>query len=230
MAKTPKQPKPKNKVPKAPTTQRFMQIAEIRDGAVVLRDGSIRGVLLASSVNFSLKSEDEQEALIAGYVGFLNTLDFPLQIVIQSRKLSIDNYLARLAASEAEQTNDLLRLQIAEYRKFVKELVDLGEIMSKRFFVTVSYDPISDKKRSFWSRIQDVITPARAVRLREEKFQERKRDLTTRMEHVAGNLNSLGIATAPLDTQSLIELYYGAYNPEVAAVQKLPPIEQLQIE
>lgn len=207
-----------------------MQIAEIRDGVVVLRDGSLRGILLASSVNFSLKSEDEQEALIAGYVQFLNTLDFPLQIVIQSRKLSIDNYLTRLAASEAEQTNDLLRLQIAEYRKFVKELVDLGEIMSKRFFVTVPYDPISDRKRSFWARIQDLVTPARAVRLREEKFQERKRDLSTRMEHVAGNLNSLGIATAPLDTQSLIELYYGAYNPEVAAVQKLPPVEQLQVE
>lgn len=220
----------KIKAPKAPSTQRFMQIAEIRDGVVVLRDGSLRGVLLASSVNFSLKSEEEQEALIAGYVQFLNTLDFPLQIVIQSRKLSIDNYLVRLAASEAEQTNDLLRLQIAEYRKFVKELVDLGEIMSKRFFVTVPYDPISDKKRSFWSRLQDVITPARAVRLHEAKFEERKRDLSTRMEHVAGNLNSLGIATAPLDTQSLIELYYGAYNPEVAAVQKLPPVEQMQVE
>jgi len=148
---------------KLPSTQRFLAIAEIRDGTVVLRDGTLRTALLCSSVNFSLKSDEEQEALIAGYVQFLNTLDFPLQIVVQSRKLSIDTYLSRLAESEKNQTNELLRLQIADYRKFVSELVELGAIMSKRFFMVVPYNPLSDKKRGFFSRLQDVITPARAV-------------------------------------------------------------------
>lgn len=229
MAENVKQPKA-SKAAKLPSTQRFLAISEVRDGTVVLRDGTLRSVLLCSSVNFSLKSEEEQEALIAGYVQFLNTLDFPLQIVVQSRKLSIDPYLSRLAESEKNQTNELLRLQIADYRKFVAELVELGAIMSKRFFMIVPYDPVSDKKRGFWSRIQDVVAPARAVRLREEKFGERRKELLQRTEHVIGNMGSLGITAVPLDTQSLIELFYNLYNPEVSAVQKLPPVDQIQVE
>src|SRR3989344_107141 len=97
------------------STQAYLDIAEIKDNAVILKDGSIRAVLLASSVNFALKSEDEQNAIIQGYISFLNSLDFPLQIVVQSRKLNIDQYLEDLKQKEQSQTNELLRTQISEY-------------------------------------------------------------------------------------------------------------------
>src|SRR3989338_3121656 len=119
------------------STQRFLDIAEIRDDFVILRDGTMRSVLLCASVNFSLKSEDEQNAIIAGYISFLNSFDFPIQIVIQSRNFNVDPYLERLKVMEKEQTNELLRLQTADYREFISELVSLGQITSKKFYVVV---------------------------------------------------------------------------------------------
>ena len=113
---------------KKASTQQHLPIVGIRDNVVIMRDGSLRSVLLASSVNFALKSEDEQNATISGYVSFLNSFDFPLQIVVQSRKLNIDGYLEKLQTIAREQTNDLLKLQTREYRQFVKELLDLEKI------------------------------------------------------------------------------------------------------
>jgi hypothetical protein len=115
------------------STQQYLDIAEIKNDSVALKDGTLRAVLLVSSINFALKSEDEQNASISAYVSFLNALDFPLQIVIQSRKLNIDVYLEQLAQRERMLSNELLRAQISDYREYVKELVELGEIMSKRF-------------------------------------------------------------------------------------------------
>src|SRR3989338_4007256 len=104
---------------KLPATQTYLPIAEIKDGTVLLKDGTLRSVLLVSSLNFALKSEDEQNAIISAYVGFLNSIDFPIQIVVQSRRLQIKPYLERLIKMELEQTNELLRIQTADYRSFV---------------------------------------------------------------------------------------------------------------
>src|SRR3989339_1848524 len=142
--------KNKSKKSTAEPTQKFLHIAEVRDDLVVLNDGTVRGVILVSSVNFDLKSEDEQKAIIGNYVNFLNSIDYPLQIVIQSRPLDIDDYLDRLKKVEREQTNELLRMQTAEYRQYVSELVEIGDIMTKRFYVVVPYDPISDKQKSWF--------------------------------------------------------------------------------
>ena len=106
-----------------PSTQRYLQIAEIRDDTIIMKDGGLRTVLLVSSINFALKSEDEQNAIISGYVSFLNSLDTPLQILIQSRKLDLDQYLEFLKQSEEQQANDLLKMQMSEYRQYVTELV-----------------------------------------------------------------------------------------------------------
>ena len=113
------------------STQQYLDIAEFREDTVIMRDGTLRAVLLVASINFALKSEDEQNAIIAAYVGFLNNLDFPLQIVIQSRELNIDNYLSFLKQKEKEQTNELLKIQTAEYLQYVGELISLGKIMNK---------------------------------------------------------------------------------------------------
>ncbi|OGL74009.1 hypothetical protein A3F28_01280 [Candidatus Uhrbacteria bacterium RIFCSPHIGHO2_12_FULL_57_11] len=213
-----------------PATQRFLDIAEIREDTVILKDGTLRAVLLVSSINFALKGEEEQEAIIAGYVGFLNALEFPLQIVIHSRKLNIEDYLIRLVEAEKTQTNELLKAQIADYRSFVGELITLGEIMAKRFYVVVPYDPFTNKRKGFFARLQEVFQPASAVRLKEKQFQERKHDLDFRIDNVVSNLGSLSVQAVRLDTQSLIELYYGVYNPDVAETQKLADVGKIQVE
>ncbi len=215
----------------AASTQRFLDIAEIRDDIVVMKDGTMRAVLIVSSVNFSLKSEDEQEAMIMAYMSFLNTLEEPIQIVIQSRKLNIDDYMNRLKAQESQLTNELLKTQIGDYRQFVGELVELGEIMQKKFFVVVPYNPASAVRKGFFSRLSETLSPLVSVRLREERFRERKKELMVRLDSVRASLNSMGIQSAILDTQTLIELYYASYNPALSQVQKLgAATDKLQIE
>ncbi len=215
---------------KRPASQTYLPIAEVRDGVVILKDGTLRSVLLTSSINFALKSEDEQNALISSYVSFLNSLDFPLQIVVQSRQLQIKPYLENLFKLEKEQPNELLRAQIADYRAFVSELVDIGQIMTKKFFVVVPYDPASSMKKSFWSRLKEVAKPALSVRLKDERFKKRREDLDQRVRKVLSGLQGMNLEVVQLDTQSLIELYYGSYNPDISIAEQLQPINDLQIE
>ncbi|MBI5230243.1 MAG: hypothetical protein HY981_03035 [Candidatus Magasanikbacteria bacterium] len=213
-----------------PSTRAHLAISEIRDDVVIMKDGTLRAVFLVSSINFALKSEEEQEALISAYVGFLNTLEFPLQVVIQSRQLNIDNYLGRLQEAEKIQPNELLRMQINDYRQFISELVDLGQIMTKRFYVVISYDPLSNKRKGFFSRFKEAFAAAAFIRLKEERFQQRKKDLMSRSDQTMGQLQGLGVQVALLDTQSLIELYYTVYNPELMDTEKLAKMDQLQVE
>lgn len=213
-----------------PTTQQHLPIQEIRDGMVVLKDGTVRGVFLVSSINFALKSEDEQNAIISSYVGFLNSLDHPLQIVVQSRQLQIKPYLENLAKVEQEQDNELLRVQIADYRSFIAELVDIGEIMTKRFFVIVPYDPLSNKRKGFWTRLKEVARPISSIRLKDKMFDQRREELGSRMRQVQNGLQALGLTVAQLDTQSLIELYYSSYNPDIAFAEELAPLNTLQVD
>jgi hypothetical protein len=213
-----------------PSTQQFLDIMEIRDDAAILKDGTLRAVILVSSVNFALKGEDEQNAIIQAYVSFLNTLDYPLQIVIQSRKLDIDGYLDRLKVAEKEQTNELLRMQIADYRKYIAELLELGDIMSKKFYVVVPYNPMSDKKKGFAPRLIESFMAPQVIKLKTEKFMRYSNELTQRVETIIGGLNSMGLSSIRLDTQSLIELFYNTYNPELAKEEKLVDINKLRIE
>lgn len=213
-----------------PSTKQYLDIAEIREDVVIMKDGTLRAVFLASSINFALKSEEEQDAIISGYVQFLNSIDFPLQVVIQSRRLNIERYLEKLKEQGKKQTNELLKMQIADYRGFVGELIQLGDIMSKKFYVVVPYSPFTNQRKGFFSRFKELLTPASAVRLHQEKFLKRKRDLLLRVESVSTGLQSMGIQTAMLDTQSLIELFYNAYNPDLMETEKLVPLNNLRIE
>jgi hypothetical protein len=212
------------------STQMFLDIVEIRDEVVILRDGTIRAVLLVSSINFALKGEDEQNAIIQAYVSFLNSLDYPLQIVIQSRKLDIDNYLEMLKTREKEQTNELLRMQISSYRKYIMELLELGEIMSKKFYVVVPYNPLSDKKKSFFSRTIEAFSAPKIIRIKTERFIHHRNELIQRVEFILSGLNSMSLSAVMLDTQGLIELYYNTYNPETSKQQKMADISKLRIE
>ena len=121
------------------STQQFLEIDQIKDGIVILRNKSLRGVMMVNSINFALMSEDEQNAVIGQFQSFLNSLDFPLQIIIQSRRLNITSYLDKLKDLENRQSNDLLRTQIIEYRNFINEIVSGGSIMNKSFYVVVPF-------------------------------------------------------------------------------------------
>ncbi|OGY45074.1 MAG: hypothetical protein A2729_03385 [Candidatus Buchananbacteria bacterium RIFCSPHIGHO2_01_FULL_39_14] len=224
-----KSPKLANKKVTA-STQHHLDIAEIKEDCVLLKDGTLRAVLLVSSINFSLKSEDEQNAIIAAYIGFLNFLEFPLQIVIQSRRLDIDGYLERLKKIEKEQTNELLRMQTTEYRQYVSELVEIGDIMTKRFYVIVPYDPLSDRQKSWWKRLFGLFAAAKDVKLSQQDFIKRRHALFQRVEHIVSGLASMSLKSVLLDTQSLIELYYNTYNPDIYNKEKLVEIDKLRVE
>lgn len=212
------------------STQQYLDIAEIKDDVVIMKDGTLRSVLLVSSINFALKSEDEQNAVINSYVMFLNNLNFMLEIVIQSRELDIDNYLNYLKEKEKQQLNKLLKIQTAEYVEYIKELTSIGKIMNKRFYVVVPYNPLSDKHKSFFSLLQEAIKPATSIKLKEKSFLRYKEMLNRRLESVIGGLESIGVSVARLDTQSLIELYYKTYNPETAKNQNLAEVQKLRVE
>lgn len=213
-----------------PSTQRYLQIAEIRDDTVIMKDGSIRAVLIVSSINFDLKSEDEQVAIIQSYTQFLNALDFPLQVVVQSRKFNIDEYLERLKTIEKNQTNDLLKLQTAEYRQYISELVELADLMSKRFYVVVPYSPQEKKHRGFTQKVKDLFMPAGVLKLKQEQFLEYKSELFKRVDFVIDGLASIGgLKSVVLDTQGLIELYYSTYNPQTAEQQPLAQMKEINV-
>lgn len=211
-------------------TQRFLDIAEIREDVVVLKDGTLRAVVMVSSINFALKSVDEQQATIQAYMQFLNGLECPVQVVIQSRRMNIDAYVQALNDQEKQMENELLKTQIRDYRSFVQELVELGQIMQKRFYLVIPFDPVTDKKRSFWTKLGEAITPASVIKLSEKKFRERREALMQRAQITIGGLTSMGLQGILLDTQSLIELYYTVYNPDVYDTEKLTDVRELRIE
>lgn len=218
----------KNKI--SVSTQQYLNIAEIKDDTVVMKDGTLRAVLLVSSINFALKSEDEQNAVIDSYVRFLNNIGFTLEIVIQSRELDIENYLQYLKGKEKEQTNKLLKVQTADYIEYIKELTSLGKIMNKRFYVVVPYNPLTDKRQGFFNLMGEALKPATVIKLKEKTFRNYQEMLGRRVESVVGGLESMGVAVARLDTQSLIELYYKTYNPETAKNQELVELEKIRVE
>ncbi len=224
-------PKPSVKVKRnAPSTQRFLDILEIKDDVVVLKDGSIRAVILVSSVNFDLKSDEEQAAVISSYVQFLNSIDFPLQIVVQSRKLNVDSYIGKLRELEKQQTNELLKQQTGEYRQYIQELVEIADIMTKRFYVVVPFSGTSGRTKKFWTRLIDAFSTTNVIHLKQKKFEEFRTDLMKRVDYVMDGLASAGLKSAVLDTQSLIELYFNTYNPETSAQEQLVEVGKIQLE
>ncbi len=212
------------------STQRFLNIMEIRDDTVILKDGTLRGLILVSSINFSLKSEDEQNAVISGYVQFLNSLEFPLQVLIQSKKLNIDDYLERLKAIEKEQVNDLLKMQTREYRQYIAELVSLADIMSKKFYMVVPYAGVSIKAKGFMTMLKESMSPASIINIKQKKFEKYRFELSKRIEYIIDGLSSIGLKSVALDTQSLIELFYNTYNPDTYDQQQLVDINKLNLE
>ncbi len=197
------------------TTQDFVPIKEIRQGVAVLKDGSLRSVVMVSSINFGLKSNDEKTAIITEFQNFLNSLDFSLQIFIQSRQIDIRPYLNVLEQRKLDQTNELLKVQIKEYIEFIRFFTDTHNVMSKNFFVVIPYTPaILNVNKSGWlagllGRNKNKL----AGEIANSNFEENVAQLNQRLNVVRNGLARVGLRTEPLETEELIELYFKIFNP-----------------
>ncbi len=202
--------------PHSTPAQSFVPVKEIRDGVVTLKDGSYRGILLCSSVNFGLKSEDEQRAIIGGFQTFLNTLDFPIEIVIQSRKMDIRPYLALLKKKEKDQQTELLRLQLREYMSFIRSFTENTNIMTKSFYVVVPYSPTGTSNAK--NVVGHMFGKKNANNESEKEknnvsFDEYRVQLSQRLELISSGLGASGIRATALGTEEIIELFYRSFNP-----------------
>lgn len=197
------------------TVQQFLEIEDIKEGVILLKDKSLRGVLMVSSLNFALKSEEEQNAIIYQFQNFLNSLDFPIEIVIQSRRVNLTGYLDKLKELAEKQENELLKIQTVEYLNFVKSLLAKGIIMTKNFFVIVPFYPF---------KIPGMEKKKMPKAISDEQFQMAKSQLWQRMEFVAIGLRRCGLPSIPLTTSELIELFWSLYHPDEAEVGYYPQI------
>lgn len=213
------------------SAQQYLDIAEIRDGVVILRDGSLRAVLMASSVNFALKSEEEQNAIIYGYQEALNSLGFPMQILVTSRRIDLAPYLRELDEREEQQEGELMKIQLQEYREYIRELVRVSNVMTKNFYVVLPFAPAQAKEEGVLSRFSKSLrVRGGSASLSPTDFTRYKDQLWQRVDQLATNLRGIGIRIVPLNTQEIIELYYTLYNPDTSRNQHLAPVEDIEME
>lgn len=201
---------------KAQATQDFVPIKEVRNGIVILKDGSMRGLLMASSINLALKSQDEQSAIIGQFQNFLNSLEFSVQFFIESRDLDIRPYLAILEERYAAELDDLMKIQIREYISFIKDFTARSNIMSKNFFIVVPYDPSLLGRGKGVGGVLSALVPSNTASsnvLTDEQFEEYRTQLEQRISVVEQGLVRTGVRVAPLGTEELIELFYKLFNP-----------------
>lgn len=194
-------------------TQQFVPVKEIRNGIVILKDGGYRGALLCSSVNFALKSADEQRAIIEGFQNFLNTLDFSIQIVVNSRKMDLRPYLALLSGKAEGQKTELMRIQLREYVEFIRSFADQANIMTKSFYIVVPYAPKVSvpTTASISANLFGGNKPSTAAS--EASFEENSVQLQQRMTLIVSGLGNTGVRAVPLGTEEVIELLYRSFNP-----------------
>ncbi len=211
------------------STQDFLELQDIREGILILKNNDIRGVLMVSSINFALKSEEDQAAIIYAFQSFLNSLDFSCQIIVQSRKINITPYLDSLKILREGQTNELLQIQTSSYIEFIKELVHGDAVMTKNFYVVVPYALTAIlgagaiTKQFNFSKLfggEKNKTPV----IKDEDFEKYKNQLWQRMEFLALGLKRCGLDSVPMTTPELIELFWAMHHPDQAEVGYSPEI------
>lgn len=217
----------------AASTQRNMRIAEIHDNFLILKNGGIRAVFEVSSINFNLKSEDEQNAIIYSYQSFLNTLEFPVQIVMRSKKLNLDNYLADLQKKGEKQKNPLLQTQTFEYVSYIKRLLEYANIMQKEFYIVVPYDPLRARKQTFLQRLfQRLKTTDNLSEIlrRHREFDQLQKGISQRINVVKTGLENCGLRVMQLTTDQLVRLFYQSYNPLTSRGEKVANTAELNLQ
>lgn len=226
-------PKPKSN---PNSTQNSLQIAEVRDGIVIMSDGTFRSVLMLKSINFDLMSPQEQEAVEFAYQGFLNSLYFPIQIFVRSQKVDLQPYIEKLDKIRAEHDNMLLAMLMEDYLIYMENLASQTNIMDKKFYIIIPYDKstestkkaIASDSRNFLTGLMNLFNNQEThVVVNENDLETAKSELRNRVQAVLSGLAQCGIQGLPLDTQELIELYYDTYNPDTATRQQLKNFDDL---
>jgi len=211
----------------APVQQKII-IDDIQEGVVVLAGGGgLRAILMTSSTNFALKSADEQDALISKYQMFLNSLDFSLQILIISRQLDISDYLAALDQKSKEQPNELLKIQISEYIDFIKNLIDVSNIMSQSFFVVVPIANVEKKESEGLLGKLNFLSSKKSSN-ENKSTDDLRAQLWQRVEYIVSGLAGMGLKSIPLNTQEITELFYHLYN--MGATEKPALVKETKSE
>lgn len=221
--------KPKNKSVNSASTQKYVDVDEIRDGVIVMKSSALRAVVLVSSLNFDLKSTEEQDAIINQYQQFLNSLDFPVQIVISSRRFNIEPYLTLLEDEVKQQQNELLRFQITEYKAFIKNLTEVSNIMSKYFYVVIPFSPVEDEHSGLLDKLFGIFRSKQAVDEHGSLFETYKAQLFQRVNHVSNALGSAGVNATALNTEEIIELLYNSYNPSLFTAAVIKNVENIEL-
>jgi len=218
----------KNKVV-GKTTQSFLRLSEIKNDTVVLDNGCLRAIVAVSSTNFDLKSQDEQNAIIMNFQRFVNSLEFSLQILMQSRKMEIGNYIEKLKNIADKQTNELLRVQTLEYIEFINRLIENASIMNKNFYCIVPLDEsIFPPAGGFFSKIFGG-GKTKEVKQRIENFEKFKEKLDNRVASLTSNLSSIGLQGVRLKTAEIIQLYYNSYNFDAAPTLDATKLSEMKI-
>jgi len=211
-----------------PRTQDFIPVKEIRDGIIVLEDGSLRAILLASAINIALKSADEQQAIVMQFQGFLNSIEFPVQISVQSRRYDIKPYLLTLERRIEQQEEELLRLQTKEYIEFIRWFTDSVNIMSKKFYVVIPYTGgavVDSSKGNIIGQLLGSNKKNDSFKAKSEKFEEQRSQLEQRVAVVKGGLSRFGVRSEQLNTEQAIEVFYNMFNPGENH-RNIPKLEQ----
>lgn len=231
---SPAKPAPPKSNPNS--TQNVLQIAEIRDGIVIMNDGTFRSVLMLKSINFDLMSPQEQEAVEFAYQGFLNSLYFPIQIFVRSQKVDLQPYIERLDKIRTEHDNMLLAMLMEDYLIYMDNLAQQTNIMDKKFYIVIPYFPhpesakkaVAADSKNFISGLASMFSSAEThVVINENDLETAKNELRNRVQAVLSGLAQCGVQGLPLDTQELIELYYDTYNPDTATRQQLKNFDDL---
>lgn len=210
------------------STQESLRISEIRDGVVIMRDGSLRAVVLGSAINFDLMSQQEQDGIELAFQSFLNSLHFPIQIVVRSQRLDLDSYIDGLKKQQQALDNQLLSNLMEDYIANIKGLIEEVNIMDKQFYVVVPFFPPIHTKEGFVSSVKGILGPQQAISVGETEFLQYKTELSQRIQLVSSGLSQMGVRAIPLATQELVDLYYTSYNPDVAVNQKLVETQGVQ--
>lgn len=214
------------------STQNLIDIADIREGTIILKSGALRQILMVSGMNFALKSEQEQNLVLSSYANFLNSIDFPAQVIIHSRKVNVNKYLDLIEKRKEEENNLILKNQVEEYQNFIGEFVRMNAIMVKNFFVVVPYEPIQIAKHAagalsglsgilpFGNKKTAAEIQKQSAQQEEEVFKKNLFQLKQRVDRVSEGLRVTGLNVLPLNNDALIELFYNFYNPETVEQKK----------
>jgi len=226
-----------SKAPANPnSTQNALQISEVRDGIVIMNDGSFRAVVMCKSINFDLMSPQEREAVEFSYQGFLNSLYFPVQIFVRSQKVDLRPYLDKMDKIRTEEENMLLGLLMEDYIAFLTDISQQTNIMDKKFYVVIKYPDINQDVRKaikqsagFFTGLGELMRPGKPAKvvINEATLETAKTELRNRVQAVMQGLAQAGVQSLPLDTEELIELYYDAYNPDTATRQQIKNFNDL---